>query len=62
MNPSTQDALAELLIRAEDMGYNHASDHRSHYRSWATVDLLYRLIATLVATEPLPEEETNGEK
>jgi len=60
MNPSTRDALVELLIRAEDMGYNHAEGHRAHYRSWATVDLLYRLIATLVATEP--EEETNGKE
>ena len=54
-----QDSLEELLIRAEDMGYHYASEHKSHYRSWATVDLLYRLIATLSATEA-PEEQTNG--
>ena len=43
------DSLEVLLIRAEDMGYHHSVSNRSHYRSWATVDLLYRLIATLLA-------------
>ena len=58
---ATLDELAELLREAEDHGYHHARKHRSHYRSWATVDLLYRLIATLIATEPESEEEPNGQ-
>ena len=56
ISPSVLDSLQELVIRAEDLGYHHAGQHRFHYRSWATVDLLYRLIAVLGATEA-PEEQ-----
>ena len=60
LDAATQDSLEELLIKAEDYGYHHAVKQKLHYRSWATVDLLYQLIATLVATEPDSEEETDG--
>ena len=60
LDPGMRDALEALLIRAEDMGYQHAVNQKLHYRSWATVDLLYQLIATLVATEP--ESDSPGGK
>jgi len=59
INAAQLDSLAELVVRAEDMGYHHAARLKPHFRSWATVDLLYRLIATLAATEP-PEEVADG--
>jgi len=52
------DHLVQLLEDAENMGYHHAERDRKHYRSWATVDLLVRLIAVLARKEESDDDST----
>ncbi len=55
------DSLEQLLIQAEDYGFHHARRNRLHYRTWAIVDLLYRLIAVLSAQEEEPGDDSKEE-
>jgi len=60
LDAAQQDALAELLRKAEDYGFHHGARNKHHYRTWSIVSVLYELIAVLVATPPESEEEETG--
>jgi len=50
--------FVQLLEAAENMQYHHAARDRHHYRSAATVDLLWQLLALLARKEESDDDST----